>query len=262
MIVDSADDKELMKYLLSCSIPEDDLLRDLLATSISFKKFYDMERMKIQSPLIWLHNKKLRKFDQIPEGRLAEIRTLPNGHISIIIRNNPAKITDATTIAHELAHGIDGDEGFPLIGHYPGCGDPQIIAVARMLNEMIHDPLVIRRLLQYGFDLQKEYQYECIGALKKLKKSGTYTGIRLIMVTSLYVQNLLENDLLFSDADNPCKKYIERIEELHPECKIKGDEIYAFIRSNGFYSPDQVKRIYKKIYETFPELNDLTVMYE
>jgi hypothetical protein len=258
----NSEDSAMRDYLISCSIPESEFLRDILVSSPEFKKFYETERTKITSPLIWIHNEKLRQGDQIIRGRLAELRTYPTGNVGIIIHNNPAQLSDVTIIAHELAHEIIREEGFPLVGQYHGCDDRIIIHLGFTLNNMIHDPLVIIKLQQCGFNLREEYQNECLEALEKYSKKERYAGIRSILLTFLYVQHLLENEILFPDSENPCTKLVGKIEEFHPECIAKGKQIYEFIKTNGFNSGDKVKRIYEKIYEIYPDLRDLTVIYD
>ena len=152
--------------------------------------------------------------DQITTGRLAEARFLPNGYVGIIIRNNPIKLSDASIIAHELAHVVLRDGGYPLVGHYRGCDDSEIIYLGFSLNNMIHDPLVIKMLLNYGFDLRPEYQKECLNGIKKLKRENQYSGIRRIIGSFIYIQDLLENKLLFLGTDGPCRKFIEKVEDL------------------------------------------------
>lgn len=197
------EDEVMMEYLRSCSIPEENVIDELRTQSPEFKLFYSAEGDRIRSPILWLHNKKLRKGDQLQPGFLAETKTFPNGYVGIIIRNNPAKIGDSSTIAHELAHVIFGDEGFPRVGHYRGCEDQEVIKLASMFSNMIHDPLVIEKLLKYGYDLRLEYAKECIDGIKKFKKRPEYSGIARIKASFLFAQSLIEYDLLFDENNNP-----------------------------------------------------------
>jgi len=249
-----------MDYLISCSICEEKLLQGILGSSTEFKNFYETERSKIKSPLIWLQNDKLRQEDQISQGRLANLGELSTGYVAITVHNNPAELSDATTVAHELAHAIIREEGFPFIGPYPECRDSSVINLAFSLNNMIHDPLVIIKLLKSGFVLREEYENECLDAIRKNNIGNKYSGINSIVFTLFYVQQLLENELLFSDSENHCTKLIEKIEELYPANIAKGKQIFEFIRSNGFNSPDKVRQIYEKIFDIYPGIRDLTVI--
>ena len=182
-------------------------------------------------------------------------------NVSIIIHNNPAKISDAPTIAHEIAHVIAKDEGYPFIGHYPGCVDREVIYLCKNLGEMIHDPLVIKKLLSYGFNLQKEYADDCVEGIKAIKKINK-SGIERIRVTFFFTQLLLEQDLIFEDETNPCYEYIQKLGAEYPDIMAKSREIYRYINQIGYDTPRKVRIIFDKIFEIYPNLRDLTEIYQ
>lgn len=256
------EDDAMMQYLRSCSIPEKNVIDELLKQSPEFKYFYSTEGHKIKSRIIWIHNKKLRKEDQIPPGHLGEARTFPNGYVGIIIQNDPVKRGDSSTIAHELAHVIFGDEGFPRIGHYRGCEDPQVIKLASMFSNMIHDPLVIAKLLKYGYNLRQEYTKECIDGIKGLDKRAEYSGITRIMTSFLFAQSLIEFDILFDDKNNQCYEYITKLDEQYPNIMKDARKIYELVRSSGIESPEKVEMLIRNVLKMHPGLSEILEIYK
>ncbi len=255
------EDDAMMEYLRSCSIPEDNVIDELQKQSPEFKFFYSSEGNRIRSPILWLHNEKLRKGDQLQPSFLAETKTFPNGFVGIIIRNNPAKIGDSSTIAHELAHVIFGDEGFPRIGHYRGCEDIEVITLAGMFSNMIHDPLVIEKLLKYGYDLRQEYAKECMDGIKRFKKRPEYTGIARIKASFLFAQSLIEYDLLFDENNNPCYECISKMDEHFPNIMKDARKIHELVKTNGIESPEKVDTLIQNVIKMHPGLSDLLEIY-
>ena len=256
-----ADNKEMAEYLESCSVPESNLIENLCSSSRAFNDFYSNERKKIKSPITWQHNKKLRPEDQILSGELAEMRISTNGDVCIIIHNYPAKENDASTIAHELAHAIMREDGYPFIGHYRGCSDPEVIHLCKQFNEMIHDPLILKKiLLNYDFNLQNEYSKDCADGITALIKENK-SGIERIRVTFFFTQLLLEQDLIFENETNPCFEYIQKLGEEYPDIMDRSNAIYKMIKTLGIDLPEQVGDIIKTVIEMHHGLSDIVEIY-
>ena len=249
-------DDNLMQYLNRCSITEESIINPLLASSNKFKIFYDSERGKI-SQLMWLDAEKFYGKGRVPEGYVEEYKELSNGIKAIILAKFPMDKNDASVIAHELAHAVFRVEGFPFIGHKQENHDAQKLGM--YFGEMIHEPLVIKKLQRFGYYLRQEYIDECV-EIRGLQKME-YSGINKIMVTFLFVQIFLEQDLLFIDKNNPCCEVLRELGKQHSDTMAKAKKIFEYIKQTGLDTPQQVNDIIKKVREMYPEISGLIKIY-
>jgi hypothetical protein len=166
-------DEELIQFFDENSIDENGVLEDLLKSSKQFKLFYNNEIEPLDITRDWIDSNLLIKTGSItslPEGVLAAGIKLDINKWVIFVSNVPSLITDETIIAHELAHIKIENEGFPLTNiNLDFCNGKEMDLFLSTLNNMIHDPLVIRKLKEYGYDLRREYILECQEGLKLLQ---------------------------------------------------------------------------------------------
>ena len=129
-----------------------------------------MKGIKIHNKIYWLNNQLLNPEDRLPDGHYGRMYGLSNEEYVIIVNNNINSNNDIITIAHEIAHIVLKSEGYPLVGLCNGIENEDLFRIAFSLNNMIHDPLVNKILIQYGFDLQSEDDKELIEVIKYLDR--------------------------------------------------------------------------------------------
>lgn len=256
-----AQDEEI-NWIRNLGIKESEILVNLTNDSPEFKLFYKRERNNIKKSIIWVQNSSLPIDEQLAEGHIARTYFLSNGEVVVIVRNNPCGINDSSTIAHELAHILLDEEGYPQVGHNPKfAGKKQIETLAFYLNNMIQDPLVIEKLQSYGYDLRGEYVKECKEFGEKLKSfKAPKDDLEQMFFAFLYVQCVLENRLLFGEEKTECSKNIDIIFSKLNYLALKGRKMLKIVDKYGMKDPDSVKTIYEEIINAF-DLNDYIKIY-
>ena len=243
-------------------INESKLLSDLIKNSPEFKNFYENERTNIKKPIIWVKSSDLSPEEQLQKRHLARAFFFPTGEIVAIIRNNPCKLQDSSIIAHELAHFIFKEEGYPQVGHNHHYDDDRgIKLLAFTFNNAIQDPLVIKKMLSYGYDLKDEYLLECKELNEALKNpTSPKSELEEIYFAFSYLQSVLENRLLFGNEKTECSKNIETIYSKLNSVGRKGKKMLKIVDKHGIESPDSVRKIYEDIINSF-SLNDYMIIY-
>lgn len=241
---------ELIVYSKKCSVDETVVLQGLLGSSTKFKNFYEKERQSIQCEIIWVFNDYLDTKDQLPDGDLARVNWIDNSHAIIIFKHNPPLKADETIIAHELAHMIIKERGFPLVRltDQDSPIPPNLQEQIFCLNNMIHDPLVISLLTSYGYDLRREYLDEC---KKGVRLSSSFREkpdpILFLNMAFNFVQTHLMIQILSLDKKSSCQKLQEIITSIYPELKREADVIIQRIDKIGYDTPEKVRAVYQEI---------------
>jgi hypothetical protein len=138
---------------------EEDVIGGLLRSSKEFSVFYEMERRKIDKPLHWALD------PDLPEGIRARHTIFPGGEQRAIrLRRVPAWLKDACVIAHEIGHSILDVECFPFVGF----GRRDFEYLASVLGSMLQDPVINRKLVAYGFNVQEQYDLEISKSIQDL----------------------------------------------------------------------------------------------
>ncbi len=206
--------------------------------------------------IFWVDNNKLSDsdpFSKLPDGVLAAGKKLRAKTWVVIVRNVPADFKEETTIAHELAHIIIDNEGYPLTNVTSDFAHrEEMTFFLASLNNMIHDPLVIMKLKSHGYDLRREYIQECQEGLKFLQNSYIEpSGIEEARFIFDYVKDILENKILFEDRNTACKKFLDVFGQRFGSVKIKSEILHKMISDIGIDRPDKVRRIYEIVIEKF-----------
>jgi hypothetical protein len=248
-------DPNFSDYLTTNSIDENIVLKGLMA-SPKFKQLFTTGIRSKNITIFWIDNNKLNEsdpFPKLPVGVLAAGKKLRAKTWVVIVRNVPAEHKEETTIAHELAHIILDNEGYPLTDVTSDfVYREELTCFLASLNNMIHDPLVIMKLKSHGYDLRREYIQECQEGLKILQ--NTYvepSGIKEAQFIFDYVKDILENKILFDDKNTACKKFLDVFGQRFGSVKTKSEILHKIISEIGIDSPDKVRTIYEMIIEKF-----------
>jgi hypothetical protein len=251
---------------LSANSVDEDILSPLLEGSEHFSILMDYFNKKRKPlKLYWVKNSILSSqtpFAPFSSGLLACVIPIDEGIRVIVVRDVPLSLADETTIAHELAHLLIELEGFPLVKFLTSPEySEQNQRFLLSINNMFHDPLVIRKLKSFGYDLRDEYILECREATSKLQDAIEPRGRCEGLINSFtYVQNFLENEILFKDLKNPCRENNIRFGKKYKISKKMGRRLLELIRERGYQTPDELLETYMAIIEEC-KLSDLVEVH-
>ena len=249
-------EKSVSEDIVNNSVKEIIVIDELLNSSNEFKHFYETERLKISKNIYWLDKNSL-KIEALSKNHLALTLKLQDGNWAIILRKIPVPTEDETIIAHELAHIVLIEEGFPPVWPYMGCKDHEIYQLAECLTNMIHDPLVIMKLNSHGFSLRDEYAKEYQQDLEQIKNVNmSPSGIQRIKSTLAYVQTNIEIKIIFPEGNSVWNEYIWEFRKKFSPISDKGDRMISIINKHGYQNPDSVRKIYEEIIELY-QMSDI-----
>lgn len=245
--------EEILANTRKIAIPEESVLKKLLRDSAEFKNFYDAERYRLHSNIFWVWNESLEPYNRLLEGELARANWVDNNNVVIIFLNNPLEHYEASIIAHEIAHIIVKERGFPLAKideSVRGCEGLELQIYT--LNTALHDLLVINLLISYDFDLTTEYTNECEKFMQQIGDSRRDVNpIQKIILVLNYVLGHFINQILFADYDHICNQSHRRIEELYPDISEQSIGIIELINTKGIDTPDKMKTVLEIIIKDF-----------
>jgi hypothetical protein len=186
-----------------------------------FSKFYQHERGKISKPLFMLEDKTIRA--NMSFGNLGDEVYI------ILMKNAVVSKEDMIHIAHELMHLILCSEGYKILEPI-GATDTN---VHHFINDMMHEPLLNRRLLSYGFDVagylsfSDNEQKRTIGINSRVPKD-------LLLLKTLYVKRVLDFRNLNPNVEPNEIEFNIWIKEYYPEVIPESEDLLSLINKNGF----------------------------
>ena len=218
------------------------VVAELLRSSKEFAAFYKSERSKITTSVYWARDSSL------PVGIDYRCTRLPDGTQVIRLRRIPAVPEDAMRVAHELQHLVLDSEGFPCTG-----AKPQYETISSSLNSMIHDPLVDARLLEYGFDLLKEYEAEVQEALNQLGDRPVSPSGHLERVHWMfnYVSKILDWRLLRDATGKDSSEFQSWFDRRYPDIVEDARGLLALIDDIGYDTPERQVELLGRIVQRY-----------
>lgn len=173
---------------------------------------------------------------------------------SITLKNYPKSKRNARIVAHEIEHLLLWKEGYPYLMADPHTEAPlrrKLESMARVLQEIIFEPMVESRLKKYFEGLCTEHQKYAMSGFKKTieNKDKILVEIEdsraLLYYSCLYVKRRL---LIESTCDNDeAAEYIGKYEDNFGENIIPcAEKMMARIKKSDL-SPESVKIILEKI---------------
>ncbi|NEN25563.1 hypothetical protein G3O08_18890 [Cryomorpha ignava] len=168
------------------------IVENLIKYSEEFRNYYNSERQKIQSEIIWKRDKKLR------QGINFRTTQIDDKHY-IYLRNVPPSPINASKIAHELQHIVHRSIGIPSVGFKEMKYD----YLSSAINSCIHDLLVNRDIIEYEFDLYDDYleeRKESRAALKTIIKEPT-DKLELLHWAFNYASSILDYEFMLREYD-------------------------------------------------------------
>ena len=201
-------------------IDRDYVLSNLKQRSVTMAQYLDAVPREIID-LVWI-------FVNPQLG--ANMRSLAGfGHFSIVVKQIPIAEDDFFDFAHEIGHIVLGGMNYPLAEVI--SGDMKQMSLASILVNTIMDPLVNRRVVQFGFDLteyiRKGIRIQAPG-IKSIPHNNTKDRHFL---RCLCIEKILEWRLLNIPFENA---FLPLFQQYHP------DE-YAF--ASGFVESLDIPRL-------------------
>ena len=243
--------ESLLEYTTRIALHERTILNGLLESSQEFHRFYVGERDGITTQIFWVWNESLEPDNRLMNGELARANWIDENNVVIIFRNNPLQTSDASIIAHEIAHIVIKESGIPLVKlDLLVRGDPVFELQVYNLNCMLHDPLVIQLLIPYGFNLVDEYENEARMGFDVLPRITEQQGVPRIIQILGFVQSHLQNQILFPNPNDTSASisFQRLVEGRLPNITREGNSILEFIESQrGYDTPEKIRTIYREI---------------
>lgn len=235
---------QFVKYLqLLMAYSEKYIVKNLLSHSEEFHDYYNSERKKIHAEIIWECNKKLPKGINFRTSKL-------RGKHYVYLRKVPPAPINALKIAHELQHIVHHSIGVPSVG----VKDVKYDYLSSAINSCVHDLLVNRDLIEYGFDLYDEYLDE------RKTNRATLTKIRKEPVDKLsllhwafnYAASILDYEFVLSEYDIEADySYFEWFESRYPNTSVLARKIKEIVDTIGYDTDDKLRTFFIKIIEEF-----------
>ncbi|NJD78911.1 MAG: hypothetical protein FIB08_17765 [Candidatus Methanoperedens sp.] len=235
---------------------EEDVINQLLSSSPEFKNYYETERDNIDN-IYWIKsNEEIEStlgFQRGQRGKAYLLKGKTGIKKLIVLEQIPPTLNDLFIVAHEMAHFLIINKGFPAISPCLSDGlenDEKIarIGLAASMSTMIHDPLCNSLLKKYGISYGNLFKNHVINMLKNFSNieepvPNTYFGIELVFKYVLV--NLHDNTII---DDNIClEKYNQFFENKFPHITDEGKFILDLVKIWGYNTPGRVSYLYQDI---------------
>lgn len=222
--------------------PEKVVITPLVSSSPEFAAFYEAERPKITSRIRWAQNRQL-EYDAL-------VDRLSNGPV-IYLRRIPPLTEDAPVVAEELAHLVLDTEGFPRAVAL----DPHFRDLSTAINSMVQDPLILKRLARYGFELWRFLVPQAEATMKVAVKKRPPPRELDIPVSLLWAVNYASHILEWEVAsriggarESELRTWLEA--EL-PEIARAGRELLELVERVGYDTPQRTEELMRQIIERY-----------
>lgn len=211
-------------------------LETVLKGSEIFERYYRDRRPKLPKKINWVIDR------EIPIGINARSTIDSLGKVYIRLRTIPVPIDSAALVAHELEHRVMDLERFPVTA----ISSIGYETISSSLNSMVHDPLVDRRLNEFGFDVEAEHQNESNNQLKRIKgKSDPTHTVDQIIYSFNYAQNILWRQYVAGlNEPNELQTWLN---QHFPITSKKGKILLKLIDRIGFDTPHKMKSLFLQI---------------
>lgn len=219
---------------------ESDVLAQVIAGSPDFRAFYEAERPRICSRLVWVQDWSL------PVGVDFRVTHFAGDTHYIRLRRLPALSQDAPWIAHELIHVLMDEEGFPTLGT-----SMRFESLAAALSSMVADLVVEKRLASFGFDVSAQHIRELAESLRQLEpihSEPTGSLTRLLWAAN-YAGHLLAAQPFGEPAE--LSRLRQLISTRFPQVAARAEELIDRVRRVGFDTPEQQSRLFSDIIDIY-----------
>lgn len=208
------------------------VLADVIAGSAEFRAFYEAERQRLASRILWVQDPSL------PIGVDFRVTHFAGDLHYIRLRRLPAEPRDAPWIAHELVHVRMDEEGFPTLGT-----PMRFESLASALSSMVADLVVDKRLARFGFDVSAQHSQELTESLRQLDPicSEPVGALTRLLWAANYASHLLAAEFFGEPAELPQLRQL--MQDRFPHVTARAKELVEQVRRVGFDTPAQQTRL-------------------
>lgn len=244
---------------------EEDVLKYILSSSPEFKDYYEKYRVDLKN-IHWIKSTPIVESNLgFQKGQKAKMTCL-GGKDSldklIILEQIPPFLDDTYMIAHEIAHIIILEKGFP--GVIPILSsdlstDERVarIRVAAAMTNVIHDILCDSFLLDIGFSLGNLYQNTVEGTIENWRsiKEPSDNSYDAYDLAFKYALTNLQGTVI-EDGKVFLEKYNTFFEDKFPRIAEEGRFILDMIGICGYDTPMELVFLYQELLNSM-ELNHI-----
>lgn len=224
-------------------------LSDILESDLKFSEFYQNERRKISKPCFFVKGHNI--------GAAMSFGNIGDFAYIILSENSKIPKSDAIHVAHEIMHIVLCSERYQIVDHINGR---QTSKIHRMINDMIYDPLLNSRLLDYGFDVKKYLDFTDERQKKTIGVNSQHTHDMFLMKT-LYVKKTLDLRNLDPSIRPSDVEFNKWILKNYPDIIQECESLFGLVEGIGIGSPEQCERVLKETIVKFEMQDELFTKY-
>lgn len=234
------------------NVDEQYILKELLNKKPKFKSYFNFIKFRLDNPILWFTVSS--KFGANKRALLLKFGE--KFYHGILVGKAPIKAKEYIEVAHELTHLLCGEEGFPSMECEPSEG-----TMPNTLLNVLADPIVNKRLVDYGFKFEEYYKFTVEGHSKIIGEyQDTLTTNQELWNIFVCVEKMLDGDLIhIQEKDNPI--YLLVINR-YPQLKTDILDLFYYIQKKDFYKIEIAKNIYNYIIEKYNLKNRIILTYK
>jgi len=189
-----------------------------------FVNLYNNDRDKINKTVFFL------KSDTNLKARMSYGNVGDDAYI-IVSRFSKIPIEESIHVAHELEHIVLHSKGHKAV-FYKDEALNYSLRMQKMLNDMIYDPIVNKRLIEFGYDMVSYLKLS-----DSIQMNLTKSEENLFLVKTLYVKRILDFRNIKPDIENNKIDFVIWAEKYFPEVVEDSKELLKIIEKDGISSP-------------------------
>lgn len=199
---------------------------DLLENDERFNRLYRADRVWINKPLLCF------KAD-FKMSSAASYGNIGNEAYMILSPHQKSPVSDSIHLAHEIEHLVLHSLGHKGVTHKKRELDTKY-RTHRYLNDMLYDPLVNKRLIQYGYDLQKY-----LNLSDEVQIGMPNISDNELLVKTLYVKRILDYRNLNVSLEEDEIEFIKWVKTDYPQVISDSKKMLEIVDKYDIESPLQ-----------------------
>lgn len=211
---------------------EDFALKELLSTDKRFQKLYSDERDKIRKPVLFFQSNHLQS--EASFGNIGE------DSYGIITKHPQIPIKDSIHIAHEIEHLVLCSEGHKIVK------TNEVIGIAKNINDMIYDPILNKRLISYGYNLESYLNLSDDIQIGNIGDNTNNSG-QLFLTLTLYVKRILDYRNLYPNIKEEEITFNQWVHKNYPQLVPHSKSLLKIVEENGVGNPSETEVTLLKI---------------
>lgn len=207
-------------------VDEKYFFHDLLENDERFKRLYRADRVWINKPLLCF------KADFNMQSA-ASYGSIGNEAYTIMSNYQKIPVTDSIHMAHEIEHLVLHSLGHKGVTHKNRELNAQY-RTHKYLNDMLYDPLLNKKLIQYGYDLQKY-----LNLSDKVQLGMPNIGDNELLVKTLYVKRTLDYRNLDVSIKEDEIEFLNWVKIAYPQVVSDSKKILEIVEKYEIEIPHQ-----------------------